>query len=334
MTASPARRWWRRAALAALLTLVALATLVVVQARRRPDLAPYSGLQAPAATATDPVRVRYAGVATLVFDDGQTAWMTDGFFSRPPALRTIFGSIAPDTARIDAALSRLGVTRLAAVVPVHSHYDHAMDAPAVAQRTGAVLVGGVSTLHIGRGAGLPDNRMRLVAPGETVQLGGFTLRFIASRHSPTPFSDGHTRETIDAPFSPPAHATRWREGDVWSIVVTHASGGRYLVQGSAGHVPGALAGMRADTVFLGTGTLGKKDTAYRDAYWREVVQAVGARRVVPIHWDDFSLPLEAGLQPSPYLLDDFDVVMRDLRERGARDGVAIALPPLFTPFRP
>lgn len=320
--------------LAALLAaLLAGAGYLAVQWQRRPSLDAHRALTLPAASATSGVRVRFAGVSTLVFEDGDTAWMTDGFFTRP-GLRQLLQPIAPDTARIDAALRRLGVARLAAVVPVHTHYDHALDSAVVAQRTGALLVGGESTLNIGRGAGLAPERLRQVRPGDTLQLGRFHLRFIASRHSPTPYSDGHTREAITTPLAPPAHVTDWREGDVWSLLVTHASGQRFLVQGSAGFVPGALAGQQADTVFLGTGTLGKKDAAYRAAYWHETVKTVGARRVIPIHWDDFTLPLDEPLRATPYLLDDLGLVIADLQARGRDAGVEIRLPPVFVPFEP
>ncbi|MGY4830079.1 MBL fold metallo-hydrolase [Sphaerotilaceae bacterium SBD11-9] len=320
---------------AGLLVLLALGVaFVVVQFQRHPSLAPYRALTLPEAAPGDGVRVRFGGVSTLVFDDGETVWMTDGFFSRPGARQTFTGKIGPDAARIDAALKQLGVTRLAAVVPVHSHYDHAMDSPLVAQRTGARLIGSESSLLIGRGLGLTPEQMQLVKPGEVVTLGKFSLRFIASRHSPTPYSDGTTVENIEAPVVPPARATAYREGTVWSIAVTHASGASFLVQGSAGFVPGSLAGIHADTVFLGTGTLGKKDAAYRAAYWNETVKAVGAKRVIATHWDNFWLPLDQPLQAMPLLLDDFDAVMADLASRGAQDGVDIRLPPLFAPFKP
>jgi L-ascorbate metabolism protein UlaG (beta-lactamase superfamily) len=326
-------RLLRRLGLFLLVLLLALAAFVAVQFQRRPSLEPYRALTLPAAGPGEPVRVRFGGVATLLFDDGETAWMTDGFFSRPPAGQVLAGRIGPDTARIEAALKQMGVTRLAAVVPVHSHYDHAMDAPLVAQRTGALLVGGRSTMFIGRGLKLADARMREVKAGETLQLGKFSLRFVASRHSPTPYSDGHTREDLAAPLVPPQRATAWAEGDVWSIFVSHASGRRFLVQGSAGIVPGAL-GEQVDTVFLGTGTLGMKDSAYRQAYWDETVKATGAKRVIPIHYDDFTRPLEEGLVATPYLIDDFSVVMADLEQRSKAAGVELRMPPLFTPFAP
>jgi len=204
----------------------------------------------------------------------------------------------------------------------------------VAKRTGAVLIGANSTMQLGFGAGLPQAQLREVQPGDTVALGKFRLSFIASRHSPTPWSDGVSVENILAPVVPPARAPAWREGQVWSILVEHGGGGRWLIEGSAGFVPGALAGRKVDTVFLGVGTLGKKDEAYRRAYWHETVKLTRARRVVPIHWDDFTLPLEQGLAATPYLIDDFGVVMADLQQRGKATGIEIQMPPLWQPFAP
>lgn len=315
--------------------LVLALGFALVQLNRHPPLEPYAGLALPAAgPASGTVQVRFGGVATLLFDDGETAWMTDGFFSRPGFWTTLAMPIGPDAARIDEGLRRMGVTRLAAVVPVHSHYDHAMDSPVVAQRTGAKLIGSASTLHIGRGLGLPAAQMQEVSPGQAVRLGRFTLRFIAGRHSPTPYSDGQSVENIDADLVPPRRVPAWREGQVWSLHVSHDGGGSWLVQGSAGFVPGALAGLHADTVFLGTGTLGRKDEAYRSAYWAETVQAVGAKQVVPIHWDDFWRPLDEPLQAMPYLFDDFGAAMLDLQARAIASGVRVRMPPLFVPFAP
>ena len=85
--------------------------------------------------------------------------MTDGFFSRPSLATVGLGRIAPSASRIDDSLQRMGVDRLEAVLPVHTHFDHAMDSAAVAQRTGARLVGGESAAQVGIGGGLPEDRI-------------------------------------------------------------------------------------------------------------------------------------------------------------------------------
>jgi L-ascorbate metabolism protein UlaG (beta-lactamase superfamily) len=322
----------RLAALLALLVLLAGA-YVFVQSQRRPPLAPYARLVLPPAPPAAAIRVQFAGVCTLVFDDGETAIMTDGFFSRPGFTR-LLGSIAPDEAAVDAGLAALKVRRLAAVVPVHGHYDHAMDAPMVARKTGALLLGDESVLNVGRGAGLPESAMRQVKPGDTAEFGAWRIRFIAGRHAPTPFSSGAGGEHTLQPLKPPARATAWREGQTWSLLVTHRSGRSFLVQGSAGFVEGALRGQRADVVFLGIGALGKQGTNYRAALWREVVVAVGARRVVAVHWDDFTVGLDRPLQPMPYLADDFAASMDDLGRFAAAGRQDLRLPPVLVPFDP
>jgi L-ascorbate metabolism protein UlaG (beta-lactamase superfamily) len=328
-------RLLRRAALVLALLLSALLAWVLVQAQRHPDLPAEPAAWMPAAPAGSAgLRVRFVGVATLLFDDGETAWMSDGFFSRPGKLAMAFSRLEPDRAEIDKALRKLGVSRLAAVVPLHSHYDHAMDAPVVAERTGAQLVGSSSTLMVGRGLGLPARQMREVKDGDVVQLGRFRLTFLESRHSPTLWTAADApSEHITEPVLPPAHASAYKEGAVWSLLVEH-DGRSLLVQGSAGYLPGLLQGRRADTVLLGVGTLGRKSPQYIDAYWRETVGLPGARRVIPIHWDDFWRPLDAPLQAMPLLVDDFAATWAALRERGARDGVEVKLPPLWLPIDP
>jgi L-ascorbate metabolism protein UlaG (beta-lactamase superfamily) len=325
-------RWTMLVLLALLgLSLVAV-TYVCVQAHRRPSLEGYA--QMPPASAGTAIQVRFAGVATLLFDDGETAWMTDGFFSRPSLARTAFMRIAPDRAAIEAGLKSLGVDHLAAVVPVHSHHDHAMDAPLVAMQTGALLVGSESTLNIGRGLGMPEGRMRRVRPREQVTFGRWTLTFIASRHVPLPIARAGVVETIDAPLVPPAHSLKWREGQTWAIVVEHPAAAPMLVLGSAGFIPGGLQGVRAATVFLGIGSAGRQSATYLSQWWDESVKRVGAKRVIPIHWDDFGEPLDKPLVAFPYLIDDLGVTMTHLNAWAERDGVDVRMPPLLTPFAP
>ena len=118
----------------------------------RPDLRNYRRyFNVPEAAPDAPLKVTWAGVTTLLVDDGVSALMTDGFFSRPGLVNVGLGQIAPSASRIDDSLNRMGVDRLEAVLPVHTHYDHAMDSAAVAERTGARLVGGESSAQVGIG---------------------------------------------------------------------------------------------------------------------------------------------------------------------------------------
>jgi L-ascorbate metabolism protein UlaG (beta-lactamase superfamily) len=293
----------------------------------RPDLGQYADrFSVPAPTAGTPLSVTWLGVATLLIDDGSAALMTDGYFSRPGLLQIATGKVSPSEPRVDGCLARAKVTRLEAVVPVHTHIDHVLDSPLVADRTGAQLVGGESAANVGRGYGLPDDRLVVATHGDPIQLGPYDLTLLQSRHSPPDRFPG----VISAPVTPPVRVSAYRCGEAWSTLVHHRpSDRRLLIQGSAGFVGGALAGQRADVVYLGVGQLGVQPRAYIVDYWAETVRAVGARRVVLIHWDDFFRPLSKPLRTLPYASDDLDASIRILDELAAQDGVALHLPTVW-----
>lgn len=293
----------------------------------RPDIARYADrFDAPAAEPDAPLSVTWLGVATLLIDDGTSALMTDGFFSRPGLVKLATTKLSPSPARVDGCLARAKVSRLEAVLPVHTHYDHVMDSALVADRTGARLVGGESAANVGRGYGLPDDRVVVAGTGEPIRLGAYEVTLIESHHSPPDRFPG----VVDGPVRPPVRVSAYRCGEAWSTLVHHLpSGQRLLIQGSAGFVKGVLAGQRADAVYLGVGQLGVLPPSYLHDYWTETVRAVGARRVILIHWDDFLRPLSKPLRALPYVADDLDVSIRILDELAAQDGVALHLPTVW-----
>ncbi|MCR1782305.1 MBL fold metallo-hydrolase [Nocardioides carbamazepini] len=290
----------------------------------RPDIGRYAdrfGLPQSA----DGVGVTFLGVASLLIEDGTSAVLTDGFFSRPSLPRVALGRLAPDEERIAQTLTRAGIDRLDVVTPVHTHYDHAMDSAVVAARTGARLLGGTSAAQVGRGGGLPEDRIGVVVPGEPIRVGRFTLTWVEGEHCPPDRYPGR----ITGPVVPPVRTTAYQCGETWSILVEHDGGRTALVQGSAGFRPGALAGRRADVAYLGIGQLGIQDRAYIEQYWAETVEAVGARQVVLIHWDDFFRPLDRPLRALPYLGDDLDATMSVLTALADRQGVGLHLPTVW-----
>jgi L-ascorbate metabolism protein UlaG (beta-lactamase superfamily) len=267
---------------------------------------------------TDRVRVTYFGTSTLMIDDGKTALMTDGFFSRPGKGGLIFGTIAPDPGEIDFALQRGRVPKLEAIFVAHSHHDHAMDSAVVAKCSGAMLAGTLSTRNIGRPD--PDRTQALPIGGER-RYGDFSVEAFESRHSPGLLT-ALLKGDIEDPFDPPAHAFFYKEGGSYSFVLRHPRG-TILVHPSAGAPAGVYRGVRADVVFLGIGTLGNQGEKFARDYWDEVVRTTGAKLVIPIHWDDITISLRKGLQPAPRPFDNYDEGIRLVETMATKDKVRV-----------
>ena len=234
------------------------------------------------------VTVRFTGSTTLLFDDGETSWMTDGWFSRPTFIEIITQRVEPDLSAISRGLKANEVDKLDAVIPLHSHYDHAMDSPEVARRTGAKLYGSESTANIARGWGLDEGRIEIFTNKKPIVSGNFIITPIESNHFQ--FVDPEIAKTaldlpiIDSPLVPPAPITNYRVGKSYVLQVEHPQGS-FAIVGSAGFIEGGLRGFKADVLFLGVGSLGEQSVEYRQKYWEETVGRLEPSTLIPIHYD-------------------------------------------------
>jgi L-ascorbate metabolism protein UlaG (beta-lactamase superfamily) len=316
-------------AVLALITLLG-GDLVAQHKLVHPALEPCKSLAAGSAAAqgAKKLRVTFMGVTTLLLDDGETAIMTDGFFSRP-GKTSLLRKIKPNQTRINYALSRAGVSKLAAVLTAHSHHDHAMDSPEVARRTGALLIGSESTRNIAGGADFPDDRFRVIRGGETFTFGCFKITVIKSLHSPSGrFVGKITKGEITTPLRPPVRVWKYKEGGSYSFLIEH-DGRRLLIHASANYSPDFLRDVRADLIFLGIGRLGKQSDKFAQEYWREVVQATRAKVIIPIHWDDITRPLDKPLRPTSRPLDNIDRGMKTVLRLAEANHVTVRHLSLF-----
>lgn len=314
------------------LAVIVIAIVVLIRLwRDRPPIELIGWPQADTVSEpTDSVTVTWLGNTTLLFDDRETQILIDGNFTRIRPLEVaLFLPVSSDVATINYAMAEFRMLdRLAAIVPVHSHFDHAMDVGHVANRTTAVVLGSESTANIARGANVPVDQYQILAEGETRQFGDFTIRLVASRHAPIkggdePWFPG----TIEDPLRQPASVNEWKEGVVWSIFIGHPRG-TALIQGSGGYVEGKLRGETADVVMLGVAGLTGLGKEYVRKLWSETVQATGATRVIAVHWDDFTAPF-GEVRLFPHIADNILITSDWIDEINEEDGggVRIELPP-------
>jgi L-ascorbate metabolism protein UlaG (beta-lactamase superfamily) len=237
----------------------------------------------------------------MYITDGETGLLIDPYVSRFGMRNIAFGSpLLPNRDLIRKWADKLGRENINAVIVSHSHFDHVADAPYFASEANAPLIGTQSSLNVGRGAGLAESKLIVVKPGQTMKFGNFTVKFIESSHGPTFLGRVPYPGTIDKPLVPPAKASDYRLGGVFSLLITHPYG-TILHHGSAGFKPGMYDDTMADVLLLGIG--GRGDT---DQYLENVVLKTRARLVIPVHFDNFFKPLEDGVSFLPMVnFDEF-----------------------------
>jgi L-ascorbate metabolism protein UlaG (beta-lactamase superfamily) len=262
------------------------------------------------------IKTVFFGTSKILLTDGDSAIMTDAFFSRPSFLN-LLTSIEPDQDEINHAMKKVP-NELDAIFVAHSHHDHAMDSGVVSQKTNAHVYGSTSTLNIARTQGVKENHLHALKVNLPIIVGKFLVTSFETPHSLDPVYPGY----IDHPLYTPAKLADYRVAENYSFFVEHPLG-NILIAPSANYVPGTFSGKHADTVFLGIATLGKQEDDFIEAYWAEVVKATGAKLVIPVHWDDFTVSLKKPLVPLPYFMDDMSRSMKRIQSMAIRDGVEI-----------
>lgn len=280
------------------------------------------------------VQVRWLGVAGFAIEAGDDTLLHDPYLSRPGFWRTALQRYVPDAAVIEPLLAAEGpapeLGRGDLILIGHSHFDHLGDAPFIAERTGATVVGSGTTVAISRGYGLPEQQVRRADPGDRVSQGAFEVRVIESRHMNLFLGRPPLVGTVETPPDGPIHALSFKLGDARGYLVTHRpSGLRLLLLSSAGlHRPAiealAAEGIRIDVLL--TSTVGREDD-----FVRLLLEKLRPRIVVPHHYDDFFVPLSDPAAAAPTDEDGLQAFEAEVRAVAAELGLAteVRRPGLF-----
>ena len=228
------------------------------------------------------LELEWLGVAGYRLSYEGTTVLVDPYVSRVPLLSVILRRpTLPDATLIDRY-----VRRADAILIGHTHWDHAVDAPAIARRDGATVYGSDSLARLMALHGLDGV---IVEPERRYEIGPFTVSFTPSRHSKllfgrkVPFDGPLTCEDLHG-LSPGAY----RCGDVFGIRI-EVAGTSFYHQGSADLRDDAR--IEPVDVFL-AGIAGRQVTPH---YWRRILPRLDPRVVVPTHYDNFFAPLDKPL---------------------------------------
>ena len=259
------------------------------------------------------LNVTYFGVSTLLFDDGETQILIDGFFSRPSYKEVKSTKISTIKKLVDEVISKYRMNRIRAIFVSHSHFDHALDVAYVAQKTNADLYGSLSTLNIGRGGGLKENELYLFAPGKLLRFGKFGIIVLESIHSPMDYESNDVGQEIQSPLSQPAYAKAFVEGGSYDFIIRYNNKTIYI-KPSTNFIKGMLDPFNADILFLGVSKTGSSDEEFRYRFYQQIVLKLRPDLVIPLHWDNSFQPPTEELIPLTgnynKNIDDFDWLIK------------------------
>lgn len=267
------------------------------------------------------MKVTFFGTTTLLFDDGTDQIFFDAHFTRPSLVKYIFGSEPTDTALADELLKIHHVDRLRAIFVSHSHHDHVMDAPYIANKTGALIYGSSSALNVGRGGNVPEDHLIEFKANETYTVGKFKIKVLPSLHSKPTIINNDLGQTIDKPLVQPARLRDYKEGGSYDFYVEH-DGNKYLIRPSFNYIEHQLDGYSADVLFLGVAGLQKADEATEKKFFEETVEKVKPQLVIPLHWDNFFSRLDEPVIGMPRFVEKTEVVFFKLAKYCEAHGVS------------
>lgn len=257
------------------------------------------------------LKITSFGTTTLLFDDGRDQILFDAHFSRPSIGQALFTKLKVDHEIIQEMMEKHDFSRLKAIFVSHSHYDHVLDAPYLAQITGAKLYGSPSTINVGRGAGLADSQLETFQADQACLIGDYQIRIIPSIHSnPNPFNDDLGQE-IEEPLSQPNRVRAYKEGGSFDFYIQHGKKS-YLIHPSCNYIEGNLKGWTADLLFLALAGITKMKPEEKETYFDQTIGQTQANLVIPIHWDNFFVSLAKPTKAMPQLAEHTDQVLFEL----------------------
>jgi L-ascorbate metabolism protein UlaG (beta-lactamase superfamily) len=259
--------------------------------------------------------LQWLGTAGWKISDGDTVILIDPYVSRilgpqPPGrppykqmpgdARPLYGwddVPVPDRTAIDSRVPKANY-----ILVTHTHYDHVLDAPHIALKTHATVIGTESTANVMRAYGVPEEQLITVRGGEDYEFGTFSVKVIPSIHSPLDhkhyFSSSVAPEGMKAPLT--LRQMHPEGGTLAFLIRFH--GHQILAFGGMNYIQREIEGLEPDVVLAGAAASRKEIYDYSGRLMRSL-HFPGL--VLPTHWDNFTAPYNASQQEAIDALQSF-----------------------------
>jgi L-ascorbate metabolism protein UlaG (beta-lactamase superfamily) len=233
--------------------------------------------------------LRWLGTAGYELHSGDHSILIDPYLTRASLWSFVRGPLVADAARIDASIQ--GVD---AIFVGHSHFDHVLDVPHLAKKTGASVYGSESTANLLAAAGVLADQIVRCSGREIVEVGPFRVTVIPSVHSrlglgkKVPFAGD-----IPCSCELPLRGREYRCVQVFGFLIeVH---GFYLYHlGSADLIDDEMPKRELDLLLLCIA--GRHNTGN---FVGRVLRRLDPRQLMPMHYDNFFRAADAPLALLP-----------------------------------
>lgn len=215
---------------------------------------------------------RWLGVAGVALESSGQILAIDPFFTRP----TLLQMLRPLVSNSTLAAEKLPECQY--VLVTHSHYDHLLDVAGIVRHSGAAAFGSPNTCQLLRLLGISSSQVHEVSVGDHLALGGFEVEVIRGQHSSIPFGQIFNGK-LQPGLQPPLRVWDYRMDVCLGYFIT-VQDVRLLVC--------AVNPQPADVLFV--------VAQEPKEYYLRLFQGTQPSTFVPIHWDNFTRPLDEPLR--------------------------------------
>lgn len=224
----------------------------------------------------DALFFRWLGVGGIQLRWRERVLLIDPFLTRPSLKEVLWQPLRPNTELLQRELPQAE-----AILITHAHYDHLMDTPEIMRQSGACAFGSENAVRLLRATGVSKEKCISIQNGEILEISPFQIHVIEGKHIFVPF---FTPTQLPQEFAPPQRPWDYKMDRCFSFLIANTDPS-ILVWHSVrvdGAIPAQVLVFDAELSF---------------ATLEQLLRLVKPRLLIPIHWDDFFLPLSAPLKP-------------------------------------
>lgn len=238
------------------------------------------------------IRVRWLGTAGFEITAGGTTLLIDPYVTRAGLTDCVMRPLETDLAEVARITPRAD-----AIIVGHTHFDHALDVPAIARRTGATVYGSRSAVALCRASLVPETKLVNVErePGQepfVAEVGPFRVRFAASAHSRLLLGRVPLPGEIHDCDHVPMRTEKYRCGAVFRIEIEVF--GRTIVHLGSAEIVETAAPKHLDLLLLCVA-----GWRMSERFPERVARLLDPRAVLLSHWDNFFRGLDKPLVALP-----------------------------------